>query len=514
MQKKKMAINIIVCLVSFITTIGINFFVTPYITENVSEEAYGFISLATNFVNYASIITLAINSMAARFISIAVFKNDEENANKYFTSVFFANIFMILILIIPFSLCILYLEKFISISSYLVFDVKLLFSVVFINFFVSLINSTYSVATYAGDKMELYNLRNMESGILKVVVIFLLFWILGANVVCIGIGSLAATLYMLLFNIGYTKKLLPFIKVKKIYFDIKKIFEIIKAGIWNTITRIGQMLSDGIDLLITNIFISPTAMGQLSIAKMISSSVNLLTSSLVGIFQPNLTRLYAKNDKRIVSDISFSMKITSLFTNILLIGIMCFGYQFYKLWLPSSDANLLTILTVITLSGSIIGNAVNVLFSVYTITNRVKLNSIVTLLCGFLSILIVYILLKLELFANPIIVVASVSVVIGIIKNMTFTPMYAAKCLNQNLFVFYKALFRSIFSNIVLAIFFVAVSKLFVIDTWLKLITIAIVCGSIGFLINMLLLFNFNDIKKIFLLVRNKLKGDVKNEAK
>ena len=33
----------------------INFLLTPYITDNIGIEAYGFVSLAKNFVNYAQI---------------------------------------------------------------------------------------------------------------------------------------------------------------------------------------------------------------------------------------------------------------------------------------------------------------------------------------------------------------------------------------------------------------------------------------------------------------------------
>lgn len=506
MKKKKLIINVLACLVSFVTVLGINFFLTPYITENIGTDAYGFVSLANNFVNYASIITLALNSMASRFISVSIFKGDKEEANKYFTSVLVANIFLILILLIPSIFCVVYLDSLITIPNNLVFSVKILFLLIFLNFFLSLINSTYSVSTYASDKIELFTIRNMESSIIKVGLMFLLFYIVDANIIIVGIATLVATLYMLLFNIYYKRKFLSFLKIKRKYFELKKIIEIFMAGIWNTITKIGQVLSDGLDLLITNIFINPIAMGQLSIAKTISSSVSLLTLSLVNIFQPNLTKLYANNDNKIVDEMKFSMKIVALFSNVLLVGVMCFGLQFYKLWLPEENHVLLNVLTIITLLGNVVGTSVNALFSVFTITNKLKVNSLVTLFVGFFNVLLVFIFLKINIVKEPILIVASVSVIIGIIKNLTFIPIYSAKCLGAKATSFYEPIIKSILSSSVIAIIFLVIGKLVEINTWIHLILVAIVCGIIGFIICFVILFNKTEIKKCINLITNKLK--------
>jgi len=160
-----------------------------------------------------------------------------------------------------------------------------------------------------------------------------------------------------------------------------------------------------------------------------------------------MTRLYANNDKKLVGEINFSMKIVALFSNVLLVGIMCFGIPFYKLWLPHENYNLLNILTIITLLNNVVGTSINALFSIFTITNKLKVNSLVTLFTGFLNVLIVFILLKLNIFKNPIIVVALVSVVTGVIKNLTFIPMYSAKCIGAKITAFYEPIIKSLISS-------------------------------------------------------------------
>ena len=91
----------IASLVAFGVSIGISLFITPTIVARLGSEAYGFVTLANNFVSYASLITVALNSMESRFVSICIYQNDYKGANKYFTSVFFANL-LIATVMLPF----------------------------------------------------------------------------------------------------------------------------------------------------------------------------------------------------------------------------------------------------------------------------------------------------------------------------------------------------------------------------------------------------------------------------
>ena len=90
-NKKQLAINMIAQVSSFVVSFFISFFVTPYIIQQIGVEAYGFVGLANEFVGYAQLITIALNSMAARFITIKLHEGDDESANKYFNSVLLAN---------------------------------------------------------------------------------------------------------------------------------------------------------------------------------------------------------------------------------------------------------------------------------------------------------------------------------------------------------------------------------------------------------------------------------------
>lgn len=100
-NKRATLINIFAALITLGVQMFISFWLSPFVVGKLGEEAYGFINLANNFVSYASLVSVAINSMACRYISVEYNSGNKEKAKSYFCSVFIANCFLYgLILII------------------------------------------------------------------------------------------------------------------------------------------------------------------------------------------------------------------------------------------------------------------------------------------------------------------------------------------------------------------------------------------------------------------------------
>ena len=199
-NKKNLIINLSASGISFIVNLGISFFLTPYITETIGVEAYGFISLGNNFINYASLVTIALNSMAGRYITIEIHRGNWDAANKYFNSVFIANIIAAVLMLFPAVLSIVYIDRIVNVPIELLNDVRLLFTFLFINLLVSIIFSTFGVATFATNKLYLQSLRNIEGTILRAVFLLGLFAFLKPAVSFLGLSASIMLLYVTSFN--------------------------------------------------------------------------------------------------------------------------------------------------------------------------------------------------------------------------------------------------------------------------------------------------------------------------
>lgn len=492
-KNKQLMINMTASLISCIVSLAISLFLSPAIIGKLGFEAHSFMTMSNNFVNFASIVAMALNSMAGRFITVKIHQGDKEGANAYFNSIMYANMVLVAILIIPSVLAVSFLERIIHISPALLTDVKLLFAITFANFMVTIISTTFSTATFAANRLDLSSMRMIESQLLKAVFLVTLFKFFPIRVSYIAVATMLANVYLFLTYIHYTKKLLPDIEISPRHFHFSKVLEILSAGIWNTVMRSGQALTNQLDTYISNLWIGKVEGGYISTATSIASAINTLYETVAAVFTPSLTISFAKNNKEeLTGDLKSAMRMTGLFANIPLSFVIAFGIPFYYLWIPAQSDAIPTIyrLTVLIMCGTLVGGAISPLFNVYTVVNKLKWNSLVTLFMGLLNVFIVFILLQFPgLHPYGLYFIAGISSFIGIIKNLTFTPMYAAHCLGLSKKVFYPTIFRYMFVTILMIGLFSGYNRLIPTDTWLILFLDVLLCGFSGLLLNYLILF-------------------------
>lgn len=507
-MKKQTGINLIAQVIAFAINLGISFFLTPFIVERVGVEANGFVSLANNFIEYAQLVTVAINSMAGRFVTIKIHQKNEEEANKYFSSVFIANLIISIVLTILSVFVIIFINNLVNISDTILNDVRILWGFIFANFILGLFTSVFNVSTFVKDRLDLNAFCNIKGYLIRIVILLFCYFVLDVHVWYIGMALFFMGLYNLLKNIYYAKKLTPELKIRKKYFDLKSIIELLKSGVWNTLSKLSSILSSGLDLLITNIFINATAMGVLSLAKTIPTVILSLFGTIAAIFAPSLTINYAKKDNQLIKkDLKNSIKILGILSSIPLAILIGFGREFYGLWAPTQNSNILYILTLINCASLIFCLPLEPLYNVFTATNKIKTSSLALIVFSTLSIATTFILLKIvpDDMNIKMFVILGTSSFYNIVRVLTFLPMYGAKCLDFKLNTFYGPIVKNTISVIILSVIAIIIKNILNINSWLLLIAGAIFVGILGLVINTMIILDKNDRKNIYNIFKEKI---------
>lgn len=498
-MKKQLTISIIYQTISFTFNIFINFFLTQYIVNHIGGEAYGFVGLANNFIQYAQLITVALNSMASRFITIEISKCEYNNAEKYFASLLIGNLVMILLLSPIFIILIMNLEKIINISTYLVVDVKVLWLFMVVNFIINLISSIYAISTFAKNRLDLVSKYNVISNIIKFILLIFMCYTLKPKIWFVGFSSIIASIFILFMNKYYTKKLLPQISIKYKYFDFNILKKLISSGIWSSLSKLSSILSSGLDLLITNILIGPNAMGIISIVKTIPLMIISLFSVISDVFTPQLTINYAKNNiEQIKSDLFIAIKFISFFSTIIIVAFIVLGKDFYSLWIPNENANILSILSAIACGYLIILIPLQPLNSIFVVVNKLKVSSISVLISSvfIIGIEMMFIPMINDINTKIIIIILSTAIC-ELIRGILFIPIYSSNCLNIKWYTFYNPILKNILSAIILFIVYSLIYNNLEISTWPQLIMYTTSYLIIGIIINSIIIFNKHDRKKI-----------------
>ncbi len=490
-EKKRLMINLTAQMLAFAVNMGVSFIVTPII-DDISTELTGFVTLANNFITIAQIVVSALNTMASRFITIHIHKKNEEQANEYFSSVFFGNLMMAGIFLIPMLTLIVFVNKIFPVPQAYIGDVRLLWVFLFANFFVSIIGSVFSTATYCKNRLDLNSVRVIHAEIIRVVFLVTAYRFFPKYVWYIGAASLLHTTYVTLSNVQFTKRLLPEIHIKKIYFQWKKVWELMSLGLWNSLTRLSQVLLDELDLMITGILINAEQMSALGNAKFVPTAISGLMGTVVGVFSPQITIAYAEGNKEKLLDvIKSSNRIMIFIMSIPIAFVTAYGDIFFSLWLPKRDPHQMHLLALLGMGVLYVSMSIQVLYHVFIITKKVKVNSIVMICSGVLSTTMVFILLNttnLGIYA-----VAGVSTVIGLVRNLLFTPIYASRCLEIKWTTFYADIFTGFVSIGSISVLGIISRNLVSIHSYFSLILVGIVVGCLALILNFFIILKKQD---------------------
>ena len=506
-KNKQLTLNFALSITSFIIGTAITFFLTPYIVGTLGRAAYGFIGLSSTIISYTSLITVALNAMAGRFISINYLQGNINDANKYFASVFYSNLFLSAIISILGVLFLIFINKMLDVPNDLLFDVRLLFSLFTINSVFGLVTGIFGLGTFIKKRLDLSYSRGIIGRFLGASILVCLFTFFSPHIWYYGIHALIMSLYAYITNRIFLRRLTPDLRIKISNYDIKKVIELIKAGSWNIINKLSGMLSHGFDLIFANIFVGAAAMGTFSLSKTLSMMVLGLFGSFSGNFSPELTELYAQNrTNELIAELQKSIKLLSCFSTPILCALYIFTGDFFRLWLPLQDHQFLYLLATLGFLASPFTLPYEGLWNIFTLTNKLKVSSLTLFaesICVFTTVLSSMLLIK---DVNMrLIILAGSRTAWGILRNSLFLPMYGAHCLNIKLTTFYRYEFKALFCLVFSCFICYVLKQQININNWLLLIIAVGTCCIISFAINFFFVLDNDDKRYLITTLKNNI---------
>lgn len=500
-------INIVTSVGVMVVNLFISFWLSPYIIRTIGVEANGFVSLANNFVTYANLIVTALNAMAARFITIAYIQQDYKRANLYYNSVFWGNLVIVAVLLLPATWLVVKLENFIDVPADILLDVKILFSLVFLSFFVRTGAPNYDCGTYITNRMDLSYIPNMFTSLLRCVMLVCMFTIWVPHVWYVSFVSTLLGFITLGIAGYYTHKLTPELRVnlRNPICSWEAIHELVGAGIWSAIAGGGAMLLSGLDLLMCNLYVGATAMGVLSLSKTLPSILGQFSDAMTDAFVPEMTINYAKDNKEnLLRDIQRGMKISSVTVTIPAAGIVVMSDAFYSLWVPTQDAKLLQILTTLAILSYMINSGIIILHRVFAIVNRTRLSAAAMIVTGVSSLLITWLMI---VFTDwDIYAVAGVSSVVTICKNVFFVTPITAVLLGYKWHQFYPQLGITAICSAMIILVGLIVRHFIPINSWLVFFLACGIVGIVGLTLNVMIVLNKEERTYFIAKILRKLK--------
>ncbi len=501
MGKKRLAINLITSLLSYGISIVVSFYLTPFLVNNIGKEVYGFYGLANNVVNYVNIISIALNSMAAKYITVELLQGNKIRANQYYTSIFVSNIALSVILAPVLLYIVVSIQCIFNISDIYLDDVRLLFALVFSTMIINLVSSIFGCATYTTNRIDLRAYTDLGRALLRVILYILVFTVFRPSIIYVGFVALILEVYNSIVQIFLKRRLEDNLQLKKKFFNLRLVIDTMKVGVWNSLNHLGDLLLSSSDLMVANIMIGESASGNISIIKTMPTLISGVITAINGVFMPRIVTRYAEgNHKELVNEVNMAQRIMGVFSTTTVMILILFCREFYELWVPGNDTDLLMRLSVIDILRMMLIGVVWPVSNLNIVMDKIKVPSLLVILSGILNIGGMYVLIrftKMGIFAIPL-----TTLVLTILFYGIFIPLYPCRALEFKWNAFLTPIVEMMISAGVIVLIVLPIKGIFRITGWVTFIFYGGICWIIALIICLAVFVKPWNIKKILLTIK------------
>lgn len=418
-------------LANVVSNIGVYFvnlligmWMTPYLIGHLGIALYGLIPLANSVTSYLSLLTLSLNGAVGRFLAIDLQKNDQQSANRTFNTSLIG-VSTIALVSLPFlALFSYFVPAIFNIPPGETLSAQLLFFFVFLSFFITEIDTSFSVSSWAKSRFDLRNRILILSNALRLIVLVAFFTMMTPGAWQVGLGILVASLYVFSGDFLLWRKLTPELSINPSKFDSSRVRQLFGMGGWVVVNQMGSLLFLNIDLIVANMVLGANLAGEYGSILLFSTLLRGLAGTVSGVLTPTVVSKFALNDLDSMTRVSAqAVRLMGMAVG-LPVGLICgLGGVFLQLWL-GKDFGSLWFLLVLMVFHLPINLAVTPLFGIQQALNKVKIPGIVTLLMGIANLslaLFFTITLKWGVYG-----IAAAAAIVLTLKNAIFTPAYSA----------------------------------------------------------------------------------------
>ncbi|MES5395852.1 MATE family efflux transporter [Bacillus amyloliquefaciens] len=435
----KFAINFGANVTAFLLSVFLSVWMTPFIVKTLGVEAFGFVHLTQNIINYFSIITVALSSVVVRFFSVAAHRGNRDEANAYVSNYLAASVVISLLLAVPLAGTAFFIDRIMNVPAGLLTDVRLSIVIGSVLFMLTFFMAGFATGPFFANKLYITSSIQAVQMLVRVLCVLALFTFLPPKIWQIQLSALAGAICAAVLTFYFFKKLIPWFSFRRKALSLQTSKVLFSAGAWSSVNQIGVLLFLQIDLMTANLVLGPSEAGVYAAIIQFPLLLRSLAGTLASLFAPVLTSFYSKGDMEGL--LSYANKAVRLNGLLLALPAALLGglaEPFLSIWLGPSFVQTAPIL-YIHAAYLAVSLSVMPLFYVWTAFNKQKTPAVVTLCLGGLNVLLAVVLSgPAHLGLYGITIAGAVSL---ILKNAVFTPLYVSHITGFQKTAFYKGMF-------------------------------------------------------------------------
>lgn len=470
--KRRLLVNIGTNILAVFVNAVIHIWLTPYLIRNFGLKIFGMIPLVVSFVAYFNLFTMSIVNAVTRFVAIHFGRDEFERSNVYFNSALSALLILCGILLIPVIVLSVSFSRVFQVPSGFETDSGWLFFLVILSSLITAITSPFLVSTFIKHRFDLSNSVRILGHFLRAAIIVLCFTYLSPSLQYVGLSYCGMAFFSLVCFVALTRRLTPQLQVKMRLFNWGALREMRRMSTWIAVNQVGALLYLSIGFIVINLFLGTDQCGRYATVALWAMLLASLGGAVSNVFVP-IAFEYIAHCKLDV--LALQMRRSTKFLGLIMgfpVGLLCgLSTPILKRWLGLSFADLGPLVWLLV-GPFLVSITIVPMFSIYRGLDKVKVPAIVTLAGGIVNVILSILLVRytsLGIYS----IALSLSLCLTV-KNLFFTPIYAAIITAQPKTIFIKEIIPGLVMAALVSLVALALSRMYDLASIPRLLTTAV----------------------------------------
>ena len=405
-NNKRIAKNTLLLYIRMLFLMVVSLYTSRVVLNALGVEDFGIYNVVGGVVAMFSMLSGSLSAAITRFITYELGTGNRENLKKIFSSAVTIQIGLaVVIILLAEAVGVWFLNVKMNIPEERIVAANWVFQFSILTFSINLISVPYNASIIAHERMSAFAYISILEALGKLVIAFLITVSPMDRLIFYSLLMCAVALLVRLVYGYYCKKHFEectyhFLWDKEL---LKRMFGF--AG-WNFIGASSAVLRDQGGNVVINLFCGPVVNAARGIASQVNTAVHGFVSNFMTALNPQITKSYASGNRDYMMTLIFQGARLSFYMLLVLsLPIFVNTYYILTLWLkivPEHTASFVQLILLFGLSESIS----NPLITAMLATGKIRNYQLVVGGLQLMNLPVSYILLRIGLFPEIVIVVA------------------------------------------------------------------------------------------------------------
>ncbi len=472
------------------------FLLTPYLIKRLGMELYGLYPIVLEFSAIFGIAFGVVNSTSGKYIAIEAEKGRELDASRYFSSAFYSNLALSVLLSLPMLMLAFFAGRFLEIPDGHVAGIRTFMMLSFASVIVDAVTNAFVSVYFITNRLELRAVAGLSGVGAKAATLLALFYFFKPSLVSVGVALLLSSAVIGAVNVMMFIKHSRHIELSFRLVSLAYVKRLTASGFFYSANRIASVLVSGGFLVVANILLAPSLSGEYSVAYTFINAVCGILMTVAGVFVPMNSKHFARGEgNRLHDGLLRDEKILGFVSAAIFSVSVALGQSFFSLWLGGAATKSLVSVAFILLVPVLSMSCALPIVNVGMIMNRTRKLSLLFLCGGFLSLALGVFVASITNFGG--VGIAVVSAVSQIVWYSVAVPCFAGRAFSRSPKAFFVPILKTYLAAVVSLAASLVLCSVCTVRNWLEFLIVGSSVAAISFCLSFFVVFkDFRDFYK------------------